>query len=182
MKKLRDNGWEKEGIPMRMSKGSIVQMKNFNDHHFCYFDMTDNWMSFAEFPFLIDWKIDNNGNFQTFSWQEINSEVAVGVQRLSDPKHKSIISVNMFDPFSLSVTLYIDNSCIPFTSTHGKTLTKVEKRDHLPTDAAFYSMPGYDRMHFPFVMMEVASKGEIYILNTKTWFQQLLIKMVKDHN
>ena len=30
--------------------------------------------------------------------------------------------------------------------------------------------------------MDVNSKGEVYIVNTKTWFRQLLIKMVKDHD
>jgi hypothetical protein len=29
--------------------------------------------------------------------------------------------------------------------------------------------------------MDVSSDGEIYIVNTKTWFRQLLIKMVMDH-
>lgn len=88
----------------------------------------------------------------------------------------------MFDPVSLSSTFYIANSCIPFTSTYGKNMKKLIKQGDLPTDAAFFAIPGYDRMNFPFVMMEVASKGEIYVINTKTWFRQLLIKMVKDHN
>jgi phosphoribosylaminoimidazole-succinocarboxamide synthase len=29
--------------------------------------------------------------------------------------------------------------------------------------------------------MEVASKGEVYITNTNSWFKQLAVKMVKDH-
>jgi hypothetical protein len=43
-------------------------------------------------------------------------------------------------------------------------------------------VPGYHRVNFPFVVMDVSSKGEVYIVNTKTWFQQLLIKMTRDHN
>ena len=156
-------------------------MTNFDNHHFVYYDLVDDWMSFSEFPFLIDWKMDDEGNFKTFSWQEIQAEVAVGVQKLAHASHKSICSVNMLDPFSLIVTFYIANSCIPFATTHGKKLAKVQKQGHLPTDATFSAMPGYDRMNFPFVLMEVQSLSEVYVLNTKTWFKQLLIKQVKDH-
>lgn len=156
-------------------------MHNYDSNHFVYFDLVDNWMERSKFPFLIDWRLDDQGNFVTFTAQEIAQQVAVGIQRLPDPNHKSIAAVNMFDPASLSVTIYIANSCIPFTSTHGKLLKKLEMQHHLPTDASFFAIPGYDRMQFPFIMMEVSSKGEIYLINTKTWFRQLLLKLVQDH-
>lgn len=67
MNKFRAQGWNDQGIPMRMSKGSIVQMHNYDPRHFVYFDLVDNWMAPSAFPFLIDWKMDENGNFTTFS-------------------------------------------------------------------------------------------------------------------
>ena len=70
---------------------------------------------------------------------------------------------------------------IPYTGVIGKKLDLLIAQKDLPTDAAFYSMPGYHRISFPFVLMEVSSKGEIYVTNTNSWFKQLLIKMVKDH-
>jgi len=174
--------WPSKDIPMRMSSGSILQVKNYDEHHFVYFDKVDDWYKPAQFPFVIDWKINDNGKFVTFSRQEIEQERAVGVQRLTNPAHRSIMSINMFDSATLTLSYYIGNSCIPFTSTNGKRLDKLIEQRHLPNDASFIAVPGYHRVNFPFVVMDVSSKGEIYIVNTKTWFRQMIIKMVKDHN
>lgn len=156
-------------------------MSQYDNHHYVYYDLVDEWLKPTEFPFLIDWRMDDDGNFFTFTRQVIEQERAVGVQRLSQASHRSFVSCNMFDSLSLSVTYYIANSCIPYIGTAGKKLTKLVEQRHLPTDAAFVAIPGYHRVHFPFVMMDVSSKGEVYIVNTKTWFRQLLVKMVKDH-
>lgn len=116
-----------------------------------------------------------------FTPQEIQSEMAIGVQVIPDATKRSIISVNMFDSQSLSCSYYVNNSVIPFTGTKGKKLQKLVAQPQLPTDAAFFAIPGYHRLTFPFVLMEVASKGEVYITNTNSWFKQLAVKMVKDH-
>jgi hypothetical protein len=34
-----------------------------------YFDKVDDWLEPAQFPFVIDWKMDDNGKFVTFSKQ-----------------------------------------------------------------------------------------------------------------
>jgi hypothetical protein len=36
-------------------------MKNYDETHYIYFDMVDEWLSVAEFRFLFDWKLDDNG-------------------------------------------------------------------------------------------------------------------------
>ena len=54
-----------------MSKGSIVQMSQYDNHHYVYYDLVDEWYMSTEFPFVIDWKMDNNGRFSTFSKQVI---------------------------------------------------------------------------------------------------------------
>lgn len=88
----------------------------------------------------------------------------------------------MFDSTSLVVSYYIGNSSIPFVGSDGKRLSKLAEKRDLPTDAIFISIPGYHKDNFPFVLMDVSSQGEIHIVNTKTWFRQMLVKMVKDHN
>lgn len=171
MQMLAAQKWPSKDIPMRMSSGSILQVKNYDEHHFVYFDKVDDWYKPTQFPFVIDWKINDNGKFVTFSRQEIEQERAVGVQRLTNPAHRSIMSINMFDSATLTLSYYIGNSCIPFTSTNGKRLDKLIEQRHLPNDASFIAVPGYHRVNFPFVVMDVSSKGEIYIVNTKTWFR-----------
>jgi len=146
-----------------------------------YFDKVDHYTQTAQFPFVIDWKMDDNGKFVTFSKEEIEQERAVGVQRLFNPAHRSIYKINMFDSASLALSIYTGNSCIPFISTNGKRIKKLVEKRHLPSDCSFIAVPGYHRVNFPFVVMDVSKNSEIYIVNTKTWFQQLLIKMVKDH-
>ena len=125
MEQFRAQNWTSGEIPMRMAKGSIVQMSQYDNHHYVYYDLVDEWLKPAEFPFLIDWRMDDNGNFLTFSRQVIEQERAIGVQRLSQASHRSFVSCNMFDQFSLAVTYYIGNSCIPYIGTAGKKLTKL---------------------------------------------------------
>jgi hypothetical protein len=126
--------------------------------------------------------MDNDGKLKTFSKLEIDQERAIGVQRLVSPAHRSIESVSMFCSASMSCKYYVGNSCISYTGNNGKRLRKLEEQKHLPADAKFIAIPGYHRINFPFVLMDVGSEGEIYIVNTKTWFKQLLIKMIKDHH
>lgn len=79
MRLLKAGGWKEATIPMRMSKGSIVQMKNYDTTHYIYFDMVDEWLKPCEFKFLFDWKLDDNGSFRMFTEQEIKNEMAIGV-------------------------------------------------------------------------------------------------------
>lgn len=58
-------------------------MSQYDNHHYVYYDLVDEWLKPTEFPFLIDWRMDDDGNFFTFSRQVIEQERAVGVQRLS---------------------------------------------------------------------------------------------------
>jgi hypothetical protein len=99
MQQFKAQGWHEETFPMRMSAGSIVQMNQYNDHHFVYYDSVDNdeWEKPTKFPFLIDWWMDDNGKFLTFTKEQIEQEHAIGVQRLTNPKHRSITNCSMFD-------------------------------------------------------------------------------------
>lgn len=54
-----------------MSKGSIVQMRNYDENHFLYFDLVDDWLSKADFPFLFDWRLEDDGTFRVFTPGEI---------------------------------------------------------------------------------------------------------------
>ena len=41
-------------------------MKNYDENHFIYFDMVDDWLATAEFQFLFDWRMEDNGVFRMF--------------------------------------------------------------------------------------------------------------------
>jgi hypothetical protein len=44
MQQFRAQGWNQSTIPMRMSKGSIVQMSQYDNHHYVYYDLVDEWL------------------------------------------------------------------------------------------------------------------------------------------
>lgn len=71
MNLFKQQGWNDNKIPMRMSKGSIVQMRNYDENHFLYFDLVDDWLSKADFPFLFDWRLEDDGTFRVFTPGEI---------------------------------------------------------------------------------------------------------------
>lgn len=43
MQQFRAQGWYQNTIPMRMAKGSIVQMSQYDNHHYVYYDLVDDW-------------------------------------------------------------------------------------------------------------------------------------------
>jgi hypothetical protein len=115
MKVLNENGYNNGGeIKMRMSKGSIVQMRGFDSSHFVYYDQVDDWLANAELRFVFDWKCDDNGRFRMFTDREVASGSAIGMQYFPEQKFRSLISVSMSDSQSLSCMYYIDNTIITY--------------------------------------------------------------------
>jgi len=74
----------------------------------------------------------------------------------------------MADSQSLAVMYYIDNTIVTYMTKNGKRLTELKPNLDIPTDATFYQLPGYHQTNFPFSLMEVASKGEVWMTNTNT--------------
>ena len=57
-------------------------MQNYDRNHYVYFDLVDEWLSSSEFPFLFDWKLNDDGTFRMFYKEEVLAQRAIGVQRI----------------------------------------------------------------------------------------------------
>jgi hypothetical protein len=132
-------------------------------------------------PFLFDWKLED-GQWRVFTKAEVDSQLAIGVQKFPEEKFRSVISVSMMDERSLSVMYYIDNTIVTYSGQSGRILKTLIADYKLPTDATFYKVPGYDANTFPFAIMEVASKGEVFLTNTRTTYSQQIISLIKEHS
>lgn len=88
---FKAQGWKDPELPMRISKGSIKQQHNYDEHHFVYFDIVDDWQTSTKFPYVFDWTINDAGKFVTFDEAVIQDCRAIGVQRISNPNHRSIV-------------------------------------------------------------------------------------------